>query len=42
MSSEETSNLALFEGKRIRQVEHQGEGWFVITDTLCTCLLRIA
>lgn len=34
MSSEETSNLALFEGKRIRKVEHLDEWWFVITDII--------
>ena len=34
MSSEETSNLALSEGKRIRKAKHQDEWWFVITDII--------
>ncbi len=34
MSSEETSNLALFEGKSIRKAKHQDEWWFVITDII--------
>jgi len=30
----EKSNLALFEGKQIRKVIHEGEWWFVITDII--------
>lgn len=32
MGTAEKPNLALFEGKQIRKVMHQGEWWFVITD----------
>jgi len=34
MSPKESSKLAVFEGKRIRKVLHEGEWWFVITDII--------
>jgi len=32
MSAEETSKLAVFEGKRIRKALHEGERWFSIIE----------
>ncbi len=34
MSTEETSKLAVFEGKRIRKIFHEGEWWFSIIDVI--------
>ena len=34
MSAEETSKLAVFEGKRIRKTLHEGEWWFSIIDVI--------
>lgn len=34
MSEQETSKLAVFEGKRIRKVLHQGEWWFSVIDVV--------
>jgi len=34
MSEQETSKLAVFEGKRIRKVLHEGEWWFSIIDVV--------
>ncbi len=34
MSMEETSKLAIFEGKRIRKILHDGEWWFSIIDVI--------
>jgi DNA-damage-inducible protein D len=34
MNAEETSRLAVFEGKQIRKILHEGEWWFVITDII--------
>ena len=34
MSTEETSRLAVFEGKQIRKILHEDEWWFVITDII--------
>jgi len=32
MNAEETSKLAVFEGKRIRKTLHEGEWWFSIIE----------
>lgn len=34
MSTEETSRLAVFEGKQIRKILHEGEWWFSIIDVV--------
>ena len=34
MSTKEESKFALFEGKRIRKVLHEGEWWFSIIDVI--------
>jgi len=34
MSTEKTSKLAVFEGKRIRKILHVGEWWFSIIDVI--------
>jgi hypothetical protein len=34
MSTEKTSKLAVFEGKRIRKILHEGEWWFSIIDVI--------
>ncbi|MCI0691998.1 hypothetical protein L0337_08330 [candidate division KSB1 bacterium] len=34
MSTKEESKLAVFEGKRIRKVFHEGEWWFSIIDVI--------
>ena len=34
MNAEETSKLAVFEGKRIRKTLHEGEWWFSIIDVI--------
>ena len=34
MSSIEDNKLAVFQGKRIRKVFHEGEWWFVIADII--------
>jgi prophage antirepressor-like protein len=34
MNSEETSKLAVFEGKQIRKAFHEGEWWFSIIDVV--------
>ena len=34
MNTEETSRLAVFEGKQIRKILHEDEWWFVITDII--------
>ena len=34
MSAEETSKLAVFEGKRIRKALYEGEWWFSIIDVI--------
>jgi DNA-damage-inducible protein D len=34
MSEQEPSKLAVFEGKRIRKILHQGEWWFSIIDAV--------
>ncbi len=34
MNTEETSKLAVFEGKQIRKILHQGEWWFSIIDVV--------
>jgi len=34
MSTKEESKLAVFEGKRIRQIFHEGEWWFSIIDVI--------
>ena len=34
MSKQEASKLAVFEGKQIRKVLHEGARWFVIVDVV--------
>jgi prophage antirepressor-like protein len=34
MSKQEVSKLAVFEGKRIRKILHEGEWWFVVEDVV--------
>ena len=34
MNTENTSRLAVFEGKQIRKVLHEGEWWFSIIDVI--------
>ncbi|MBI5632674.1 MAG: Bro-N domain-containing protein [Nitrospirae bacterium] len=34
MSANEENKLAVFQGKRVRKVYHEGEWWFVITDII--------
>ena len=34
MSEQKTPRLAVFEGKRIRKILHQGEWWFSIIDVV--------
>ena len=34
MSTEKDNKLAMFKGKRIRKIFHEGEWWFVVEDVV--------